>query len=184
MLAMLLAAPALAAAQPPLEGVFAEQFVLKEAPKTAPEAAFQSRDGDLVRLSDFRGHVVLVNFWATWCAPCVEEMPTLDALAARLGEAGLKVLAVSQDAGGRETVEPYLRERLQLEHLEVFLDPQGSLARAMGMRVLPTTFLVDARGRVVGGMEGPADWDGSAAQKLIRHYLDKARAAGVIKTAG
>lgn len=184
-LAVLLPAWGTAAAEPPpLAGVFAERFTLLEPRESAPETAFRDRDGDPVRLSDFRGRVVLVNFWATWCAPCVEEMPTLDALTASLGREGLKVLAVSQDVGGREAVEPFLRERLELENLEVFLDPKGELSRAMGVRGLPTTFLIDARGRIVGALEGPADWNGAPARELIRHYIDEARAAGVVDTAG
>jgi thiol-disulfide isomerase/thioredoxin len=181
----LLALPAAAlAGGPPLEGSFGERFVIKDEPKPAPDVAFSDRDGGSVTLQDFKGKVVLLNFWATWCAPCVEEMPTLDALESDLRDEGLKVLAVSEDAGGRDQVEPFLREKLNLDNLEIFLDPKGRLGGAMGLRGMPTTFLIDARGNVVGGMEGPADWNGEPVKKLIRYYLDRAREEGVTQTSG
>ncbi len=169
---------------PPLQGKFGERFTVKESPKPAPDVTFQDREGNPVSLADFKGQVVLVNFWATWCAPCIEEMPTLDALEAELGGPGFRVIAVSQDVGGREQVEPFLREKLDLSHLGIYLDPQGELGRAFGMRGLPTTYLIDAEGRVVGGLEGPADWNGPAVHALIEYYLEQGREAGVIETGG
>jgi thiol-disulfide isomerase/thioredoxin len=178
------AAPALAAGDPPLEGNFGARFMLKDDPQPAPDVAFTDRDGARVRLADFKGRVVLVNFWATWCAPCVEEMPTLDALQADLGSDAFTVLAVSEDMGGLETVEPFLRDKLDLQTLDIYLDDKGALAQAFGVRGMPTTYLIDASGRVVGGLEGPANWNGAPVKKLIRHYIDAGRASGVINTSG
>jgi len=157
---------------PPLAGAFGEDFTLLDPPVPAPPEAFTDLDGRRVRLADFAGRVVLVNFWATWCAPCVREMPALERLQAALGDAGLTVAAVSIDRGGRDVVAGFAAEH-GLRQLGLFLDPQGALARAFGVSGVPTSFLVDAEGRVVGGLQGDAEWDSPAAEALIRYYLDR-----------
>jgi peroxiredoxin len=111
-------------------------------------------------------------------------MPTLDALQAEFGGRGLQVLAVSEDRGGAATVEPFLRDKLSLDALDIYLDPKGALAQAFALRGLPTTYVIDARGRVVGHLEGPADWAGPAARALVTHYLERARSAGRLDTGG
>ena len=156
---------------PPLKGLLADNFILMDQPAPAPqEPGVTDAFGGSVGLADFRGRVVLVNFWATWCAPCVREMPSLDRLQAKLGPEGLLVMAVSQDRKGLAAAEPFYREQ-GLDSLEIFLDPKGAFARAMGVGGLPTSLLIDDRGRVVGGLEGPLEWDGPEAVELIRYYL-------------
>ncbi|MBK1697083.1 TlpA family protein disulfide reductase [Rhodovibrio salinarum] len=182
--AALWSAPALGADGPPLKGQFADRFEMPDQPRPAPEVTFKTRDGETVRLADFKGQVVLLNFWATWCAPCVEEMPTLDGLQHALGGEAFQVLAVSQERGGLSTVEPFLREELNLRDLDIYLDSDGALAQAFGLRGLPTTYLLNARGQVVGGLEGAADWNSDAARALMQHYIDQGREAGVIETGG
>lgn len=180
---LLLALPVASAADgPPLEGTFGERFKLKDNPQPAPDATFKSRSGETLTLADFEGRVVLVNFWATWCAPCVEEMPTLDALQADLGSDRFTVAAISEDKGGFETVEPFLRDKLNLESLDIYLDTEGKLARAFGLRGMPTTYLVDARGRVVGRLEGVAEWDTEAVKDLIRYYIERANRSETTRT--
>ena len=132
----------------------------------APDTEFQAPDGEEVALADFAGKPLLVNLWATWCAPCVEEMPTLNAVAAREGER-LEVIAVSQDLEGREKVERFLEEK-KLGNLEAYLDPQMALMGKLGVSVLPTTILYDAQGREVWRMTGMADWQGARAASLLR----------------
>ena len=151
--AALWSAPALGADGPPLKGRFADAFQMPDQPRPAPDASFTTRDGATVQLADFKGQVVLVNFWATWCAPCVEEMPTLDGLQQALGGTAFQVLAVSEDRGGLSTVEPFLRDKLSLQALDIYLDSDGTLAQAFGLRGMPTTYLLNARGQVVGGLE-------------------------------
>lgn len=131
----------------------------------APDIAFLDPDGEQVSLASFAGKPLLLNLWATWCAPCVAEMPTLDALAAR--EDDLQVLAVSQDFPEVETeVTVFFAER-GLGHLEPYRDPELGMMTGLAASTLPTTILYDAGGREVWRMVGAFDWDGAEAAKLI-----------------
>lgn len=163
------------------EGPFAGNFTFSDPPVPAPSVAFQALDGAAASLPDFRGRVVLVNFWATWCAPCVAEMPALERLHRALAEEGLAVLAISQDRGGAAVVNPFLA-RIDLQHLPVYLDAKGVLGRAFALKGLPTTFLLDREGRVLAGLVGPAEWDSPEALDFIRHYLQDE--AGPTDTSG
>ena len=116
----------------------------------------------------------MVNFWATWCAPCRREMPALDRLQRAYGGRGFVVLALSLDRTGRRAVEPFYRE-IGLNSLDMYFDPGGRAQRAFGISLFPTSVLIDARGRVVGRLEGPAEWMAPEARALIRHYLRKRR---------
>ena len=165
---------------PPLEGQFKDNFTLLEPPEPAPRTPFTGPDGEAVRLADFRGRVVLLNFWATWCAPCIRELPTMDRLQAALKDEGLLVVIVSEDRGGLATAQPFL-DGLAVTNLRTYADPKGALARDVGLVGLPTTILIDARGRIVGGMEGPAEWDAPEALSLIRHYLRAAQSAAPVE---
>ncbi len=177
-------AMALGGEQPPLLGVFKDNFTLSDPTVPAPQTSFTDGSGKEISLTTFKGQVVVLNFWATWCAPCVREMPTLDRLQAKLGGDGLAVVAVSQDRGGPAVVAPFFKE-LGIRELKVYLDPGGELAQEFGLKGLPTTLLIDAEGRVVGGLEGPAEWDSEEALTLIRYYLQRAGdEAKAIKTGG
>lgn len=159
--------------RPPLAGVFADNFTFLDEPVPAPQAALLNEAGEELTLAEFEGEVVLLNFWATWCAPCVREMPSLDRLQAALGAEGLAVVAVSEDRGGLAAVEPFFAEQ-GLEHLAIYLDPKGTFMREFAVRGLPTTLLIDRQGRLIGALEGPAEWDGPGAENLIRFYLEQA----------
>jgi len=128
-----------------------------------PTYTFQDGAGKAVTLADFRGKPVLVNLWATWCAPCVREMPTLDALAAR-DKASLQVLTVSQDMEPGK-VEPFLTER-KLTNLIAYRDADLKFSTGMGVS-LPTTILYDASGKELWRVTGGMDWAGAEAAKLI-----------------
>jgi thiol-disulfide isomerase/thioredoxin len=151
---------------PALAGSFAD-FTVNEARSPAPEAEF-TLDGKSISLADFRGRLVLVNFWATWCSPCVAEMPSLDRLQAALSAEGLTVLTLSEDRNPA-VIPPFFKQH-GLKHLPQAHDPAGRLSRAFGIRGLPTTILIDREGREVGRIEGPAEWDSPEAQALVRHY--------------
>ncbi len=151
-------------------GVLAENFTWLTPPRPATATPITMADGQETTLPAFQGQVVLLNFWATWCAPCIREMPSLDRLQAKLKGEGLEVIAVSEDFAGLDLVGPFF-ERLKLENLAIYLDSTGALGKAFGIAGLPTTLLIDRQGRMVGGLEGPAEWDSDEAVALIRHYL-------------
>lgn len=132
--------------------------------EAAPATPFEAPDGRKVTLAEFKGRPVLLNLWATWCAPCVKEMPTLDALAAREGDA-LQVIALSQDFEGAEKVAPFF-EKAKFARLQPYLDTEAAFSLGMGLN-LPTTILYDAQGREIWRMLGDTDWAGEPAAKLI-----------------
>ena len=135
--------------------------------KAAPDASFNDPDGGEITLADFKGSPVLVNLWATWCAPCVKELPTLDRLAAAHRVDGqLGVIAVSQDAGPQPSVDAFL-DKLKVADLGAYHDPKMALSGALGAEVLPTSILYDADGREVWRYVGDLDWTGDEAAKLL-----------------
>ena len=162
------AAPA--AASPPLAGDMAA-FAPAAQLDSAPDLSVTDALGNSVSLAGFSGRLLLVNFWATWCAPCVHEMPALDRLQAGRGGQAFSVVAISLDRGGLAAVEPFY-ERLGLDNLAVYLDPQGRTARDYGVRAFPTTVLIDGHGRELGRLAGPAEWDSADALALIDYYLE------------
>lgn len=169
LIAVDLHAPRTGGAPPAFRGNIAA-FTAQPSPKPLPELQLQDAEGRPRTLADYRGKVVLLNYWATWCAPCIEEMPALDRLQARLGGDGFAVVPVSVDKESRESVLAFL-DRLNVARLGTLLDRSGASMRALAIRGLPTTILVDREGREVGRLEGAAAWDSEAAEALIRHYL-------------
>ncbi len=157
-------------AAPPISGAV-QNFTPAESLRPVPAIGFIELDGTERSLADFRGRVVALNFWATWCGPCIREMPSLDRLQAELGGEDFTVVLMSQDRNGEERVPPFLT-RLGLKHLTSYLDPTYPLYRAFGGRALPTTILIDADGNELGRLVGPAEWDTPEASALIRYYLD------------
>ncbi|MGL5839226.1 MAG: TlpA family protein disulfide reductase [Sphingorhabdus sp.] len=132
----------------------------------APDSIFTGADGREVTLADYAGRPLLVNLWATWCAPCKAEMPTLDTLAA-LEEGQVTVIAVSQDLEGRKPVRAFF-DRAAITNLEPFTDPQNRLSAAVGDRVaLPTTILYDSEGKEVWRIVGGVEWDDAEIGTLI-----------------
>ena len=132
--------------------------------ETAPSFPFVDADGKRRTIADFRGKPVLLNLWATWCAPCVKEMPTLDALAAREGDR-LMVLPVSQDGLDPAKVAPYFA-KANFHKLQPFIDAEMAFSLQLGLN-LPATILYDSAGREVWRKQGDTDWAGEAAAKLI-----------------
>ncbi|RIA44536.1 thiol-disulfide isomerase/thioredoxin [Hephaestia caeni] len=132
--------------------------------EAASAVSFTAPDGKTVTLADFKGTPVLLNLWATWCAPCVAELPTLDALAVQKG-AALHVLTVSQDIEGKAKAAPFLKQK-GITHLPAYTDPKLEFSLAYQAN-LPTTILFDAEGREVWRLSGGFDWMGKEAAALI-----------------
>jgi thiol-disulfide isomerase/thioredoxin len=156
---------------PPIGGAVAA-FRPSAEPKLAPDTRFRTLEGAEVGFESFAGKVALVNFWATWCAPCVKEMPSLDRLQAKLGTEKFVVLTLSADLQGAPVVRQFF-EVNGLKNLIPYLDPRGLAARAFAIRGLPTSILLDGKGRELGRLEGDAEWDQPEALALIRHYLGR-----------
>jgi len=131
----------------------------------APQASFNDPNGKAIALKAFAGKPTLVNLWATWCAPCVKELPTLDQLARSEG-GELNVVAISQDDGPHPSVEAFLKTH-QIEVLKSYQDPPMALSGALNAEVLPTSVLYDAQGKEVWRFVGDEDWSSPEAAKLL-----------------
>lgn len=138
--------------------------------KAAPAKPFLGPDDAPATLAKFRGKPLLVNLWATWCGPCVREMPTLDALAGSDADR-FQTIAVSQDVAGRRAVTPYFAKE-GLKNLKPYLDKDGTLATEIGTDTLPTTIFYDAGGKELWRVTGSMDWTGDRAKKLIDGALE------------
>jgi thiol-disulfide isomerase/thioredoxin len=146
-------------------------FVFKKTPEGVPDTVFLDVSGKERTLKDWQGKVVLLNLWATWCAPCRKEMPSLDRLQAELGSDKFEVVAVSVDKTGIEGAKKFL-DQIKVSHLGVFADPNiklGTELKAIGM---PASVLINREGREVGRLVGPAEWDSADAKRLIKAILN------------
>ncbi len=130
--------------------------------------SFNTADGTAVTLGDWNGRVVLVNLWATWCAPCIHEMPSLDRLKAELGGENFDVVAVSIDRANVAKVKTFLERHTPSGQLSLYHDPSGKVRTALGARGLPTTVLVGRNGKELGRLIGPADWAAPEAVALMK----------------
>ncbi len=135
--------------------------------KPAPDTIFHNPDGGDISLAKFEGVPVLVNLWASWCAPCVKELPTLEKLEQAQAQGGqLGVIAVSQDMAPKASVDAFLASR-KIGRFAAFHDPEMALASALGLQIMPTSVLYDAAGREVWRYAGDLDWTGAEAARLL-----------------
>jgi thiol-disulfide isomerase/thioredoxin len=141
-----------------------------EQPRPVPELRIQDDQGHELTLADFRGRVVLLNVWATWCVPCRQEMPTLDRLQARLGGKNFLVMALSIDRKGAEAVRGFYRE-VGVEKLAIYVDPSGKGSRSLAIPGVPTTLLIDREGREVARKMGEAQWDSPEMVSLVERTM-------------
>jgi thiol-disulfide isomerase/thioredoxin len=154
------------AVEAPALGVFVKQA----APQAAPDLSFVSADGKPHRLADWRGKTVLLNLWATWCAPCKVEMPSLDRLQGKFGSDGFEVLALSLDRTGIEKPADFFKGN-NISHLAVYNDAESSATTAFRVSGLPVSVILDKEGREVARLTGPADWDNPATAAKVEEFI-------------
>ena len=145
-------------------------FVRTSAPRQLPELRFTDAAGKELSIEDFRGRMVLLNIWATWCTPCREELPALDRLQAQLGGPEFEVVALSVDQQGAGPVRKFFSE-VGIKALERYIDPSAQAGFKLGAVGLPATLLVDRRGREIGRHVGPAEWDAPEVVADLRRRL-------------
>ena len=135
----------------------------------APDFSLYTLDGREMRLSDYRGHLVFLNFWATWCGPCKVEMPAMEKLYREFRTKGFAVVAVSSDPEGAAVTRPY-RDALGLS-FTIAHDPEMAVSRLYGVHSLPVTFLVNRDGIISHQIFGARDWNDAEARSGIRDLL-------------
>jgi thiol-disulfide isomerase/thioredoxin len=140
-------------------------------PSPSDNATWKDANGKILNLANFKGKVILINYWATWCPPCIRELPSIDRLQARLGGDDFTIVAISIDRGGKP-IARRLMKHLRLKNLALYLDPTSKSAKKLGVRSMPTTFLFDRKGREIGKLEGGAEWDDKEAIALIQYFID------------
>ena len=157
-------------------GAAADAFAFSffDQPRPMPELSFIDGDGRARSLADFKGKPILLNIWATWCAPCRKEMSSLDRLQADQGLSQLVVLPLSIDRQGLPVVKKFYDE-LGLRSLGIFLDPSGGTASKVNAVGLPTTLFIDRDGREIGRKVGPAEWDSIETVTLVREHFGLTR---------
>lgn len=144
-----------------------------QVPAIAPSTVFFDGKKN-IGLKNFKGQFLLVNFWATWCAPCIREMPSLDRLAKKMAGKNLLVLAISEDDDSPAQVKLFA-EKLKLKSLTMLYDTHQHGSRDFGLRGIPATFLISPKGRVLANLEGSAVWDEGKLYNEITDYLEKYR---------
>jgi thiol-disulfide isomerase/thioredoxin len=145
-------------------------FVLREPPTPLPDVHFLNGKGEEVSLGSFAGKVVLLNLWATWCAPCREEMPALAKLERELGSDKFQVVALAVDKAGLDGARKFFAAN-KIDGLAVYADPTARIGTKLGVIGMPTTILINREGRQIGRLIGPAAWDSPEAKRLIQSFL-------------
>jgi len=170
------APPAPAGKDAPTSATVSQEFPLRiwSTPRALADFTFEDEGARKIRLADFRGKVILVNLWATWCTPCRKEMPALDRLEAKLGGPDFAVLAISIERDGVAKVRAFYGET-GVKALRVYIDAQGEASAAIRSPAIPTSVLVARDGREIGRLYGAAEWDGPAAIDFIRERIGDAK---------
>lgn len=145
-------------------------FIPHASPRPVANVGFEDGNGQKRTLADFRGKVVVLNIWATWCGPCRKEMPTLDRLQSKLGGKDFEVVALSIDRGGQAAVKSFYDE-INIHALAVYVDATAEAGDKLGAVGIPTTLLLNREGLEIGRVTGAAEWDNPAVIDVIRRYL-------------
>jgi len=139
--------------------------------KKAPDFFLKDLSGKEVEIKQFKGKVVFLNFWATWCGPCKEEMPSLEFLHRQFKEKNFVLLTISVDYEGIKPVQEFMSKKQYT--FPVLLDPQGETLDLLEVKGIPTTFLIDKKGKMVGKAIGPRDWKSSEVISLLNLLIEK-----------
>ena len=147
-----------------------KKLLFSEEPGQAPQASFLTAEEEEIGIDAYRGDYVLLNFWATWCAPCREEMPSLNALQKKLGGDGFQVVTVATGRNPPAAIRRFFEE-IGVDALPKHRDPLQELAREMAVLGLPVSVLLDRDGREIARLRGDADWDSESAKEIFRALL-------------
>lgn len=150
----------------PAENANGTQLTLYSAPRTLPTLHFRNAAGKSLTLAGFRGRVLLVNVWATWCPPCRKEMPSLDRLQATLGGKDFQVVAISQDESGLPVVNRFFKDT-GISHLARYIDPEARSLETLNIVGIPASILVNRKGEAIGSAIGARDWNSPAMIRQI-----------------
>ena len=146
-----------------------EDFELSKEKKNISNLVFNNYKEEKVSFSEFKGKVLLVNFWATWCAPCIKEMPSLDRLKYKVGN-NFDVIAISVDRDGINKVKDFF-DNNNIKNLEKFFDIKNSLAKEMNLFGVPTSFFIDKNGNIIGNYQGDMEWDNLTVIEFIKYLI-------------
>ena len=147
-----------------------KKLTFHSAAKPVPEAIFLTEEGGEATLADYQGKYLLVNFWATWCAPCRKEMPMLAALQSEYGGENFEVLTIATGRNPPPAMKAFFAE-IGVDNLPLHRDPKQVVARAMGVAGLPVSVLIDPEGREIARMLGDAEWDSPSARAMIEALI-------------
>lgn len=159
----------------PAPAIGGRGFEQRVSPRPLPDLRFEDANGKARSLADFRGKLVLLNIWATWCPPCREEMPSLDRLQAQLGGPAFEVLALSIDQKGTDQVRKFFAE-IDIRSLQIYIDPTAKAGFTLAAPGVPTTLLIDSAGREIGRHTGIAKWDAPDIVADLRRRMADTRA--------
>ena len=146
-----------------------EDFELSKEKQNISDLKFKDDEGKEISFSDFQDKVLLVNFWATWCAPCIKEMPSLDRLKKKINK-NFDVIAVSVDRDGVKKVKDFFNEN-KITNLEEYFDTKNSLAKEMNLIGLPTSFFINKKGDLIGYFQGDLEWDNNTVIEFINYLI-------------
>ena len=146
-----------------------EDFELSKEKQNISDLKFKDNEGKEISFSDFQDKVLLVNFWATWCAPCIKEMPSLDRLKKKISK-NFDVIAISVDRDGGKKVKDFFNEN-KITNLGKYFDIKNSLAKEMNLIGLPTSFFINKKGDLIGYFQGDMEWDNDTVIEFINYLI-------------
>lgn len=139
-------------------------------PRPMPSIPFQDSEGQRITINDFSGKVVLINLWATWCPPCIRELPALDRLQAKFSKTDFVILPIATDREGLALARPFY-QRLGIENLGLYTDPEHALDAFFPMDVFPANFIINRRGELIAFLRSYVDWDAPEAETMVKELL-------------